>query len=178
MDIRAGDDGAVLAVDHGDDRDEAFLTQGDAVLEVVIGDGADLGTVNVDITAFDLANELGNAVLHVDDGSVFCQQHVLFRHAGLRGQAAVGDQVAGFAVYRQYILRAKDVVAVEQLASRCVAGNVDLGHALVDDLGAQAHQAIDHAEDRVLIARDQAGGQDDGVARVDLHLVLAVGHAR
>ena len=100
-----------------------------------------------------------------------------FRDAGLDGELAVGDQVPGFAVHGHGVLRLEDVVRVEQLPGRGVAGNVDLGGALVHHVRAELHQAVDHAEDRVLVARDQRGGQDDGVALADADPVVAVGHA-
>ena len=83
------------------------------------------------------------------------------------GDLAVGDQVAGLAVHRHGVERLEDVVAVQQLAGGGVAGDVDLGVALVDDVGAELEQAVDDAEDGVLVARDQAGRQDDGVALAD-----------
>ena len=60
-----------------------------------------------------------------------------------------------------------DVVAVEQLAGAGVAGDVHHGVALVHDVGAPAGQAVDHAVDRVLVARDQRRREDDGVALAD-----------
>ena len=51
-----------------------------------------------------------------------------------------------------------------------------LGVALVDDGGAPAGQAVDDPVDRVLVARDQGRGEDDGVALDDADLVVAVGH--
>jgi hypothetical protein len=51
-----------------------------------------------------------------------------------------------------------------------------MGIALVDDVGAQAHQAVDDAIDGVLVAGDQRGRQQDRVAHADLDLVVPVGH--
>ena len=93
-----------------------------------------------------------------------------------RAEFGVGPQVAPFAVDRHQVLRLADVVEVQQLAGRGVAGDVHLGVALVDDVGAPAGQAVDHAVDRVLVARDEGRGQDHRVALDDADLVVAVGH--
>lgn len=57
-----------------------------------------------------------------------------------------------------------------------MAGDVHLGVALVDDGGAPPGEPVDDAVDRGLVAGDQGGGQDDGVALDDADLVVAVGH--
>ena len=176
MDFRAGDDGSGAAVDHGDDGDEAFLAEDAAVLEVGVGDRAHAGPVHVDKSAFDLADHPRLAVAQVHHGAVVGQDNVLFRDAGGGGEPAVGDQVPGFAVHRHGIPGTQDVVAVEQLAGGGMSGDVDLGVALVHHVGAEPHESVDDAEDGVFVARDQGGGEDDGVALADADAVVAVGH--
>ena len=177
VDLRPGDHLAGGAVDDRDDRDEALVAEGLAVLEVGFGDFADAGAVHVDEADLDLAHDVGLVVAEVDDGAVVRQQDALLGNARFEGDLAVGDEVAGLAVHRHGVERLEDVVAVEELAGGGVAGDVDLGVALVDDVGAELEQAVDDAEDGVLVARDQAGGEDDGVALADDDAVVAVGHA-
>ena len=83
-----------------------------------------------------------------------------------------------FAVHRQHVLRAQDVVAVEQLSGGSVARNVNLGGALVYHGGAELHQTVDHAVYGVLVAGNEARGQDNGVALANNDLVFKVRHAR
>ena len=78
----------------------------------------------------------------------------------------------------QHVARAQDVVAVEQFARGRVAGDVHLRVALVHDLRAELGEPVDDAVHGVLVAGDEARGEDDGVALADLDLVLEVGHAR
>ncbi len=100
------------------------------------------------------------------------------RDAGQGAQFGVGTQVAPFAVDRHEVLRAADVVEVQELARGRVAGDVDLGVALVDDVRAPAGQAVDDAVDRVLVAGDEGRREDHRVAVDDSDLVVAVGHPR
>ena len=91
-------------------------------------------------------------------------------------QLGVGPHVPDLAVDREHVARLDDVVAVEELAGAGVAADVDQGVALVHDVGAPAGQAVDHAVDGVLVAGDQARGEDDGVALLDVHeVVVALG---
>ena len=87
-------------------------------------------------------------------------------------QLGVGAHVPDLAVDRQHVARLDDVVAVEQLAGAGVAADVDQRVALVHDVGAPAGQAVDDAVDGVLVAGDQARGEDDGVALLDVHEVV------
>ena len=164
-------------VDHDDDRDEALLGEDAAVLEVGIRDLADRRAVDVDEAEVELADDRGDAVAQVDDGAVLADDRALRRDAGVLRELGVGDQVAVLAVHGQHVLRLQDVVAVEQLAGGGVARDVHLGVALVHDVGAELGQAVDHAVDGVLVAGDQARGEDDRVALAQLDLVVVVRHA-
>ncbi len=59
-----------------------------------------------------------------------------------------------------------------------VSRDVHLVHLLVDHLGAQLHQLVDHAVDQLLIAGNRGCGDDDEIVRGDGHLaVVAHRHA-
>ena len=90
----------------------------------------------------------------------------------------VGPQVAPLAVDRDDVARAGHVEHVEQLAGRRVAAHVNLRDVLVDHPGAPAGEPVDHPVDGVLVAGDEARRQHDGVAGLDPHRVVAVGHPR
>ena len=79
-------------------------------------------------------------------------------------------------MHGHHVARPHDVVGVEQLAGAGVAGHVHHRVALVHHVGAPAGQAVDDPVDGVLVAGDQAAGQDDGVALLDVHeVVVALG---
>src|SRR3972149_5427083 len=95
------------------------------------------------------------------------------------GQARVAEQVPVLAVDRDEVARAREGQhALEVLLAR-VAGDVDEGVVLPEDLGAEPVERVDPPADRPLVARDHARRDDHEVARRDLHvLVLARGHER
>ena len=58
-----------------------------------------------------------------------------------------------------------------------VAGDVGALDRVVEDVRAGLEQVVDRPGDVLLVARDRAGADDDGVARLDLdEAVVAVGH--
>src|SRR5438552_192662 len=60
-----------------------------------------------------------------------------------------------------------------------MTGDMDVLKRLVDDGRARAEDAVDHAPDHILVTGDGRGGEDDGVAWLDLDLgVLVAAHAR
>ena len=82
-------------------------------------------------------------------------------------------------MHRQHVRGLDDVVAVEQLAGRRVAGDVHEGVALVHHVGAELGEPVDDAVDRVLVARDERRSKQHRVAGLELHLrVAAVRDAR
>ena len=76
-------------------------------------------------------------------------------------------------MHRQHVARLDDVVAVEELAGAGVAADVDVRVALVHHARTPAGQAVDHAVDGVLVAGDEAAGEQDGVALLDVDEVVA-----
>ena len=105
---------------------------------------------------------------------------MIVRSAGNPGvlrQFRVGDQVAVLAVHGEDVLGLQDVVAVDELTGRGVPGDVHLRVRLVHDVRAELGEPVDHAVHGVLVAGDQAGREDDGVARADLDRVIEVRHA-
>ena len=154
VDLGPAADLAADRVDHHDHRDEALLAEDPAVLEVGLGDVADVGAVDEDVAAVDLAGDARDAVDEVDDDAVLGDHDVL--DAGRPGERGVGLHVAVLAVHRQHVARLDDVVGVEQLAGAGVTGDVDLRVALVDDVRPEPGQAVDDLVDGVLVARGSA----------------------
>src|SRR5699024_4145685 len=72
-----------------------------------------------------------------------------------------------------------DVVAVQQFTFGRVARHVNVRVALVNDVRAEFHQPVDDPCDRIFVARNERGGQDDQVIFLDGDLtVFIVCHAR
>ncbi len=55
---------------------------------------------------------------------------------------------------------------------------MDLRVGLVDDVGTELGESVDDPVHGVLVARNEARGQDDGIPRARLDLVVEIGHAR
>src|SRR5699024_7959119 len=146
VDLRAGDQRAGPGVDHGEQGDEALVTEDAAVLEVGLGDLPHARAVHVHIPVGHLADGFGDPVPEVDDVAVPGQHDAFARHPGRLRDPAVGDEVAHLAVDRHHVLRAHDVVAVQQLALARVPAGVDRRVPLVEHLGAEFHQPVDPPE--------------------------------
>ena len=83
------------------------------------------------------------------------------------------------AVHREEELRLGEREHDLQLLLAGVARDVHLVHPLVDHVGAQPHQVVDDAADRLFVAGNGVGADDDEVVRSDRHLaVVARRHAR
>src|SRR6185312_13276017 len=176
LDLGAGHHLARVGVDHDHDRDEALVAQDAAVFELGFGDLADGEAVHVDVAARHRASHAGLAADQVDDNAVLGDHDVVVRDAGQGGEVGVRPQVPPLAVYRHEVARPDQVQHIEQLAGRGVAGHVHQRRGLVHHPGAEPGQPVDHPVHRGLVARDQRGGQDDGVPGGDPDRVVAAGH--
>ena len=106
-----------------------------------------------------------------DDDMVLVDAH-LFCHNGIFSQMFI------LSVYRQDVLRLGQSHHQLLLILTGVTGNVYLVHLFIDDLCAQTHQLVDHAVDKLFVARNRSCGDDDKVIWGHLHLaVLAHCHA-
>src|SRR5690606_17024233 len=103
-----------------------------------LGRAADGLCVDVHVAGRHLSGDLRAATDEVDDHAVLGDDHVLRVDPGLDGEVGVGLEVPPLPVDRHHVRGADDVVAVDQLPSAGVPGDVDLGVALVNDLGAPA----------------------------------------
>ncbi len=93
------------------------------------------------------------------------------------GQARVAEQVPVLAVHGQEVARPRQVQHELEIFLAGVAGDVDEGVVLVEDLRPASIEAVDDAPHGALVARNDPRGQDHQIARLDLDvLVLAGGH--
>src|SRR4029077_17511465 len=97
------------------------------------------------------------------------------------GEGGVAEKLAVFAVNGDEIFGADEGEEELHLFLAGVAGDVNGrgAAALIIDEDAAAEEMVNHAEDGLLVAGDDAGGEDDGVVLVDFkHAVVADGDAR
>ena len=81
-------------------------------------------------------------------------------------------ELAIFAVNRHEVTWPYEVQHQFQLFGARVPRNVDRGiHASVDEVGAAFGTWFDHAINRFLIAGDDAGAEDDGIAGLEDRLL-------
>jgi hypothetical protein len=143
--------------------------------------GPDVGqqAVDEDLAGRDGLAAPDDAVLELHDVAVLADEDVVLQAAGRDRDVAVGPQMAVLAVDRDDVLGLDDVVEQDEVVAAGVTGHVDVGEPLVDHLRAPPRQPVDRAEHGVLVAGDQARGEDDRVALPDLDvLVVAGGHQR
>ncbi len=93
---------------------------------------------------------------------------VFFRHAHVLGQAPVAHEMAILAVDRHEIARPGELQHRLKLFLARVTGNVDLRNFFVVHLGAAPIKVIDQIGNRFLVAGNELGGKNHGVAGLDL----------
>ena len=112
------------------------------VLERRLGDVADGGAVDVHVAARHRARRSrARPSTRSTTTPSSASTRAVARHAGQHREVGVGAQVPPLAVHRHHVARPDDVVDVEQLAGRGVAGDVHHRVALVHDRGAPAGSA-------------------------------------
>ena len=96
--------------------------------------------------------------------------------AGLHGKLRVAAQVAIVAVDGDEELGPHEIDEEAKffLASVSADMNQAVGAVVEDDVGFAAAEVVDDAEDALLVAGDDAGTEDDGVAGVDLGVLVVV----
>src|SRR5581483_10410626 len=124
-----------------------------------------------DADRVELARALGRELEHL---AVFEEKTVLFCDADSFGELNVPDQMAIFAVDRHEIFGAGQMKHRLQLFLRRVARDVNLRHALVVDFGAAAVQVVDDVGDRALVAGNELGREQHGVAGTNLDGLVIV----
>ena len=111
----------------------------------------------------------------LEDVAVFGDHGLLDDAEGL-GEFGMAFEVAVVAMDGDEELRPDEIDHEAELILRAVAGDVDeaVGAIVVDDLGVAALEVIDDAADGALVAGDDAGAEEDGVAGVDAGELVGV----
>ena len=97
------------------------------------------------------------------------------------GHLGVQLELAVFAVHRNEVARLHQVDDELEFFLAAVSADVDgrAGAVFIDDVGLAAEEVIDHPVDRLLVARNDAAGEDYRVALLNLRvLVIVDGGAR
>ena len=167
-----------VGADHGEHRDDAVVGELLTLFENTGVDDAIAGGVeqfDARLDGLALLDRIGRQLNNV---SVVDDQHVVGRNAHGLGGLAVADEHAVLAVHRHEELGTGEGQHQLLVLLEAVARDVDALALAVDDLGAQHHQPVDGVHHGDGVPRDRAGGEDDRVAALDLHLgVLATGDA-
>src|SRR5271167_1061724 len=96
--------------------------------------------------------------------------------AGFHGELRVTTQVAVVAVDGDEELGADEIDEQAQLFLAAVAAYVDEAVAAVveDDVGFAAAEVVDDAEDALLVAGDDAGAENYGIAGINVGMLVVV----
>ena len=89
----------------------------------------------------------------------FADLRVLYQHTVL---AVNGDEVLGLCEGKHHLL----------LLLGGVAGHMQIGMPVIDDLCALVEKLVHHTADHILVAGNGGGGDNDPVSRVDTHLFM------
>ena len=126
-----------------DDHHHALLGEHPAVAEHALADVAD-DAVDVEVAGRHLAGDADALVVDRELVAVGAHERALLGHAHRLGQLGVRHEVAVLAVHRHEPLRLHDREERLDLLLLGVAGGVDVLDAGVHDLGAEAHEPVDH----------------------------------
>jgi len=177
-DIGIADDGARLGVDRGDDHDHAVFGHHAAVAQDDLGNVADAQAVHHDIIGIDLLLEHQRlpAFLEFDDIAVVQDENLFLAEAFAQGQLLRFHQHVVIGVDRQEIIRLDLVQDLLDVIHVGVAAGMDVHDAAVDDVVAQAVDAVLDLLDGALVARDDRGGEDDDIRFLDGHVAVVAAH--
>jgi len=104
--------------------------------------------------------------------NVAVEGHLRLRDAQLPRQVPVPDEQPGLPVHGDEVRGADRLDHRLELPAAPVAGNVDLGYLLIQDVRARQEKPVDHAGDGALVPRDELGGEHGGVARPHLDVLV------
>ena len=155
MDIRSGNDLSALRIDNDDNGDESFFTQNSTILQRTFGNFTDALTININETNWNGASNIGVAIGHIDDDSIFNHQSVSTWHTSLNCKFGVSSKMSPFTVNWHDILWLNNVVAIKEFTSSGVTRYVDHGIAFVNDIGTKARELIDNSKYGIFISWDQ-----------------------
>jgi hypothetical protein len=119
-------------------------------------------------SGLDVVDDARSRRCELDDVAVLGDQDRGGRDPGLLREPAVRREHPELAVDRHHRLRAEQAEQRPQLLRAGVAGDVDRRILLVQHLGPVARQAVDGVVHAQLVPGHRAGGDDDGVAPLDL----------
>ena len=179
-DLGRADEVAGLAVDGHDHEEHAVLRERAAVADDDVADLPDRDAVDIDVASLDPIAAPSRAVgRDLDRLAVLEDEDALGRDPDLLRDPAVLDEHPELAVDRDEVPRTCQVEHELQLLLARVPRHVGVADRVVEDVRAILEEVVDRPCDHLLVARDRAGADDDGVAGADLDVaVVAVGHPR
>ena len=146
------------------------------MLSVAQNGGADIAdaqTVDKQSAGRHRIAQTGGILADLDRTADLSDEDVLRVHAHLARQAGMLHEHAVLAVYGNEVLRLAQTEHQLKVLLAGMAGNMDGCGAVIDDLCALLVQLVDHVVDGLLVARDGGRRDEDAVAGIDLHLLVA-----
>lgn len=178
-DDRIGGELAMLEVNGDRHACRALARHGLTIAQDVCADIAHRGSVNVDDAALDAFAALDLAVGHHEGIAVFEDEDVIGVDANGLGKTRMGTQVRGLTMDRQEVLGIDEREHELELLGTRMPRDVHERTVLVPHVGAYLGELVDDARDRLLVAGNGRGRDDDGIAALDFDgLVLPHRHAR
>jgi len=172
--IGAGGNASGGGVDGYDGDDQTVGGQVLAVPEDDLAHIADPFAVHEDAAHFDGVQEVGAVGIEAEAIAVGGQQQVVVVQADVLAQAGMFDEMAQFAVDGNEVPGFGQLKEELQFFLGGMAGDVDVGHFLVDHFGPQAIEVVDDGADGPLVAGNELGGKDDQIAFFDADLFVGV----
>ena len=174
-DLRSGKQPAAAGFEgEGNDHD-TVLRQVLAVPQDHISDISHSEAVDKNVADLNLLADRRSVLADFEHVSGAQQKDIFFFVAKFTHQLCLCLEVAEFTVYRDRVLGLYQVIDQLDIFLAGVAGRVDV---LGDDIRPFQHQLVDDACDRLLVARDGAGRENDRVIGADRDLAVhAVSHA-
>src|SRR5262249_6106878 len=90
-------------------------------------------------------------------------------------EPSVLEQVTVLTVHGHEVARPGERQHLLQIVLARMAGDVDEGHVLPQDLRPPAQEGVDRTADHTLVARDHARGEDHQIARLGLDVLVLAG---
>ena len=173
-DDRLGHHRAGSGADRQGDGDHAVVGEQLALAQHGVVHLALGGAVDEHGLAVGEAGHARAALCDLEDIAVGQDEDVLKRHAQLVRQLRVLVEHAGLAVGGNEELRAHQAVHQLDFLLGGVTGDVHIRQRGVVHLRVALVQFVDDLVDGLFVARDRRGGDDDGVARLNLQLAVVV----
>src|SRR5215510_9058875 len=176
-DLGRPEERARLLVDRDDGHHEAVRGQVPPVAQHLVADLADTRHVYEHAARRRLALDAAARRIEADDIAILGEEHFdAVRRSGRHppGHPRVPRELAVFAVDRNEVPGTDQREHQLQLLLAAVPRHVDVLDSVMDDVGPAPGHVVDHARDRLLVARNGTRREHHGVVGPQLHVPVVV----